>query len=64
MLYVRYSYNTHISLAVFGVVIENRFFFFSQLCKFWVDFENAPSPFQSYASSKPAVEVKIHKQKP
>jgi len=65
VFYVRYSYNTHISLVVIGVVIQNIIlFFFSQLCKFWVDFENAHSPFQSYASSNPAVEVEIYKQKP
>ena len=65
-LFVQYSYNTHISLAVFGVVIQNRilFIFFSQLSTFWADFENAHSPFQSYASSKPAVEVEIMNRNP
>jgi len=65
-LFVQHSYNTHVSLEVFGVVTQNRILliFFSQLSKFWVDFENAHLSFQSYASSKPAVEVEIHEQKP
>jgi hypothetical protein len=51
---------------LFGVFVQNRalFFFFLQLSKFWADFENAHSPFQSYASSKPAAEVEIHEHKP
>jgi len=60
--YVQYSYNTP-KFCGFWCSYKKQDFFL-QLSKFCFDFENAHSPFQSYASSKPSVEVEIHEQKP